>query len=228
MIEKSERLEILEMIQNGVISASQGADLLKALENAYEDGVAYDQDEEEIADQTAHETDQSPTQQDEEGFTGKRSPEEESLMSAQTSRRRGWWLVPLWAGTAITILSGALMYWAFQSTGFSFWFACAWLPFLFGLALMALGGSSRNVRWLHLRVQQKHGEWPERIAFSFPLPLRLAAWFLRTFGRFIPKFEGTGIDEIILALEQNTNAENPFYVEVDEGEDGERVQIYIG
>jgi hypothetical protein len=33
---------------------------------------------------------------------------------------------------------------------------------------------------------------------------------------------------MILALGRNTGPEAPFYVEVDEGENGEQVQIYIG
>jgi hypothetical protein len=93
---------------------------------------------------------------------------------------------------------------------------------------MALAWASRNSRWLHLRIHQKPGERPQTILLSFPLPLRVTAWFLRTFGRSIPQLKNSGVDELIQALEQNTVLADPFYIEVDEGEDGERVQIYIG
>jgi len=93
---------------------------------------------------------------------------------------------------------------------------------------MALAVSSRTSRWLHLRVHQKPGERPQTIAISFPLPLRFAAWFVRNFGRYIPKLDQTGLDEMILALGKTTGPNSPFYIEVDEGEDGEQVQIYIG
>jgi hypothetical protein len=51
---------------------------------------------------------------------------------------------------------------------------------------------------------------------------------VRTFGRFIPQLDRAGLDEMILALGQTTSKENPFYVEVNEGDTGERVQVYIG
>ena len=139
-------------------------------------------------------------------------------------------MIPLWVGVGITVIGALLMAWAYQATGFSFWFGCSWLPFLFGIAVMAMAWSSRSARWLHLRVQQEQGEWPRTIAFSIPLPLRFAAWFLRTFGQFIPKVNETGVDlgQLIQIFEDNTNSDTPFYVEVDEGENGEKVQIYIG
>jgi hypothetical protein len=58
--------------------------------------------------------------------------------------------------------------------------------------------------------------------------VRLAAWFLRLFSPFIPKLRDTGVDELILALDETTTPDNPFYVEVNEGKDGEKVQVYIG
>ena len=116
------------------------------------------------------------------------------------------------------------MLWVYQSTGFSFWFGCTWLPFLLGVAVIAMAWGSRSARWLHLR------EWPRTFAFSFPLPLHFAAWFMRTFGKFIPQVNEIGLDfdQLIEAFETSTNPETPFYIEVDDGEGGEKVQIYIG
>ena len=90
--------------------------------------------------------------------------------------------------------------------------------------------ASRTARWIHVRVNTGHAsrEWPRKISLSFPLPIRLTAWFLRAFGQFIPDLKKTGVDELILALEDNTSPENPLFVDVHEGEDGERVQVYIG
>ena len=141
-----------------------------------------------------------------------------------------YWVIPLWIGVGITILGSLLMLWVYQSSGFSFWFACTWLPFLIGVALIAMAWGSRSARWLHLRVQQEPGEWPQTIAFSFPLPLNFAAWFMRTFGQFIPEVNKYGLDfdQIIKSFADSTTPETPFYVEVDEGDHGEKVQIYIG
>jgi hypothetical protein len=141
---------------------------------------------------------------------------------------RRWWMIPMWVGIGVTILGGLLMYLAWSSNGFGFWFACAWFPFLIGVAAMALAWSSRYARWLHIRIQQKPGEKPERIAISFPIPLRFTAWILRNFGRYIPNVDATGLDEIILAVKDSTTIEAPLFIDVDEGENGERVQIFIG
>lgn len=141
---------------------------------------------------------------------------------------RRWWMLPLWAGVGFTVLGGWLMYLDLQNSNIGFWFLCAWVPLLLGVAVMTLAWQSRTARWLHLRVYQKPGEWPQKIAISFPLPIRLTAWVLRTFRDKIPGLPDTSIDELILALGESATPENPLYVEVDQGEDGERVQIYIG
>ena len=121
-----------------------------------------------------------------------------------------------------------MLYLAYQNAGYSFWFFCTWVPLALGLILMALAWYSRTARWLHLRIYQGAGEWPQRIALSFPLPIRTSAWALRKFGRWIPQLEGTSIDELLLALDQNTTSDQPFYVEVEDDKDGDRVQVFIG
>jgi hypothetical protein len=47
-------------------------------------------------------------------------------------------------------------------------------------------------------------------------------------GSRIPSLNGTSIDEVILAVANTTDAKNPIYIQVDEGQDGEKVEIYIG
>lgn len=228
MNEKNERVQILEMIENGTITASEGASLLKALEA---DILA---EEFHPGDDYRSET-KSPQ---DEAFSfeseSSREPLSGNVLSEtfdpEIDKWRRWWMIPLWVGVGITVIGALLMAWAYQTTGFSFWFGCSWLPFLFGIAVMAMAWGSRSARWLHLRVQQEPGDWPRTIAFSIPLPLRLAAWFLRTFGHFIPQVNEAGVDlgQLIQIFEDNTNSDTPFYVEVDEGENGEKVQIYIG
>jgi hypothetical protein len=36
------------------------------------------------------------------------------------------------------------------------------------------------------------------------------------------------VDELLRALDENTSPDNPLFIEVAEGEHGERVQIFIG
>ena len=143
-----------------------------------------------------------------------------------------WWVIPFWIGLAVMMVAGLLMLSALQSSGMGFWFFCAWLPFLAGVAVLALAWGSRTSRWLHVRVNTGQDEWPRKIAVSFPIPTRLVAGLLRVAGPHIPglreRLNGTALDELILALDETTSSQTPFYVDVAEGESGERVQVYIG
>ncbi len=231
MTDKNERIQILEMIKSGVITAEEGARLLQALE-------ADDRLEESLDDQVHDSASDGMPGASPGSFSGTVEDEFGSLdgevieneFEPNIEKWKRYWVIPLWIGVGITILGSLLMLWVYQSSGFSFWFACTWLPFLIGVALIAMAWGSRSARWLHLRVQQEPGEWPQTIAFSFPLPLNFAAWFMRTFGQFIPEVNKYGLDfdQIIKSFADSTTPETPFYVEVDEGDHGEKVQIYIG
>jgi hypothetical protein len=146
----------------------------------------------------------------------------------ELNKWKHWWFIPFWVGVGITIVGGLLMYWAYSASGFGFWFACAWFPFLLGVAVLALAWGSRSVPWVHVRVHQRPGETPERIAISIPIPVRLTAWGFRTFGHFIPNVDASGLDAIVLALNDIADSDTPLYVDVDDGEDGEHVQVFIG
>ncbi|MBC8509965.1 MAG: hypothetical protein H8D34_34390 [Chloroflexi bacterium] len=206
----AERLKILEMIDQGVISAEEGYSLLQALAD----------DEPTPIDDADADADAIQVTIDQE------SPQ--TLDPEDIRKWKRWWFIPLWIGAGITAISGGLMYLAWRASEFGFWFACSWLPFLLGVMVLALAWGSQKSPWLHVRVQQKPGEIPQKIAISFPIPIRLTAWSLRTFGHFIPNMDATGLNEIILALGDTTEQEIHLFVDVDEGEDGEKVQVFIG
>jgi hypothetical protein len=138
-----------------------------------------------------------------------------------------WWVIPMWAGVGITVVGGALMYAAYANNGFGFWFACTWFPFMLGVLLMALAWGSRTTPWLHVRIHQRPGQSPQKIAISFPLPIRLAGWGLQTFGHHIPNMEGVDLENMLVAMKESAKDGTPFFVDVDD-EDGERVQVFIG
>jgi hypothetical protein len=139
-----------------------------------------------------------------------------------------WWMLPLWIGVAFAVFGGLFMALAYQSSGAGFWLVCASLPMILGMLVIVLAWLSRSAPWLHLRVRQAPGEKPERIAISMPLPVRPAAWFLGFFGRWIPDIREQSWDEVIRAVGEKTSPENPLFIQVDEGEFGEKVEIYIG
>jgi hypothetical protein len=270
MVSETERAKILEMIEDGTITAEQGLSLL----NALDDSLSPDDEDlliepevylEEI--ETIHPTDYLDGTETEESLAelvnlsaaatlpstspnipalsvaesekfqetappqGKAEPVEPDQAPPsvdEINKWKRWWVIPFWIGAAITVIGGLLMYWAFSANGLGFWFACAWFPFLFGVAALALAWSSRTTPWLHVRVHQAPGETPRKIAISFPIPIRLTAWGLRVFGHHIPHMEGTNLDEMILALRDVAKDGTPFFVDVNEGEDGEHVQVFIG
>jgi hypothetical protein len=229
---KNERLQVLEMIENGVITAEEGARLLNAL-GEHASSSADDVDFLPSNSKDAINSGFSPPASrssfvSEDPVPGYANEAGDRTFETSMQHWQRWWLIPMWVGIAITVASGILMFAALQTSGIGFWFGCAWVPFLLGVGVMALAWASRTSRWLHLRIHRKPGESPQSILLSFPLPLRVVAWFFRTFGKSIPQLKNTGVDELVLALEKTTGPENPFYLEVAEGEDGERVQVYIG
>jgi len=205
-----ERLKILEMIQQGTISPQEGLKLIEALGETWEEDLILD------------------SFSDNNGFDTEPLPPAPKFEDEDFNKWRAWWLIPFWLGIVITALSGSLMYWAWSAHGLGFGFVLAWIPFLIGVGVMVLGWNSRTGPWIHIRVNQKPGETPERIAISFPIPIRFIAWAIKTFGSFISGLDNTGIDEVILALGSHEPGEAPLSINVTEGEDGEQVKIYIG
>ncbi len=217
-----ERMHILQMIEDGAVTAEEGLRLLNALAgnkpeleagNAAEAGSA-----EAHASSAAHEAE---------------APQEPPIVhttppAPNMEKWKRWWLIPLWIGVGITTVGALLMYWAYAKTGLSLWLACLSLPFAVGVLVIALAAATRTAKWIHIRVNTGKDEWPRNIALSFPLPIHLTAWFLRTFRNNIPKFKDTAVDELILAMGESTTPDNPLYVEVNEGANGEHVQVYIG
>lgn len=215
MSNEAERMHILQMIEDGKITAAEGLRLLNALTGAKPEAQG--------GPEPALEAPPPP-------LSPPPAEAEKAPPIPEMGKWKLWWLIPLWIGLGITVCGGLLMYWAYSAGGFSFWFACATLPFLFGVLVAALASASRTSRWIHVRVNRGEAadDGPKNIRISFPLPIRLAAWCLRVFAPFIPKLKDTGVDELILALEESTSPENPLFVDVHEGEGGERVQVYIG
>jgi hypothetical protein len=85
-----------------------------------------------------------------------------------------------------------------------------------------------QVPWLHVRIQQRQGR---RIAFSFPLPLTLANWGLRIAYRFVDQNTVPHLDtaaELVKGMRGSlrTSGGEPIVVDVDDADD--RVQVYIG
>ena len=206
-----ERLEILEMIQQGKISSEEGLKLIEALSENWEaEDQEYLQAKEEMLYPPDDREDPAP-----------------EITSDEMEKWRRWWVIPFWIGVGITVLGGALMYWGWSAWGIGLGFIAAWIPFLIGLGIMALGWNSRTGPWIHIRVHQKPGESPQKIALSFPIPVRFFAWSIKTFSRWVPDMP-EGVEGVLMALGDFSPGDRPLSINVDDEEDGEKVNIYIG
>lgn len=212
MSPSKERNQILEMIENNTISAEEGLLLLQALETSQEE------DESQAGGDYGEALDGEVLE-----GPGEPAPAPKDLL-----KWKRWWIIPLLIGLGVTLLSGGLMYSAWNVHGFGVLFLLTWVPFGIGVAITAFAWGSRHSPWLHLRIQQKPGEKPQRIAFSFPIPIRVTAWALRKFGHRIPQMDATGLDELLIALKDTANENMPLVIDVDEGQNGEKVQVIIG
>jgi hypothetical protein len=208
-----ERKAILQMVEDGRITADQALVLIRELE----------QDPPETGPEAAQAADGpgtvNPAQQE--------SPAPELERAA--ARVRSLWQIPLAVGLLVAYLSAFGIYTVMQNAGYNFWFYCLWVPFFLGVAVVAIAAWSRTAHWLFVNVDHSRAhDGPRRIFLGFPLPLDLAGWFLRTFGSRIEGLRNTHVDEVVQAISMAKSMREPLIVNVDESGNGERVQVFIG
>ncbi|MDY6876629.1 MAG: hypothetical protein SWK90_10585 [Chloroflexota bacterium] len=134
------------------------------------------------------------------------------------------WRAVFWSGVVMMAGGGLLVAAVYAWEIAPGWQTCGWVLFTLGLLVLMIGWWLQRARWLSVRVRQSG----PNVTLAFPLPLALVAWGLRIAQPFVPQLREMGMDELILALREEVRDGHPFAVEVDEGEDGEQVQIYFG
>jgi hypothetical protein len=205
----SERAQILKMIDDGKISAEEGLKLMQALA----------QDEEAEAETPLLETESS-------GEAEWQPAPPDPVIERLKRRVRSFYLVPLFGGTFLTVFFAWLMYQSINSGSMGVMFYCLLFPaLLFGILLLTVGAASQKSSWVYVDVQQKPGEKPGRIMIGFPLDL--ARWLMNTFKGNIPHAERDKAN-MVLNIMNETTSEEPIVVQVDEGKDGDKVNVYIG
>ncbi|HNS50598.1 MAG TPA: hypothetical protein PKO09_05395 [Anaerolineae bacterium] len=196
---ENDRMQVLQRLEAGEIDAATALRLLKEIEPV---GV-----------------EAGPLEQPEDG---------ETITAARAGGQppNHWarfWLFPLAAAGILLAVGGLILFFVLLTGAARGWRVCGWLPLTLGVLGVLFALWSRSAKWLHVRVQEKHGK---RIAISFPVPLTLVAWILRVVGPFVPQLRETGADEMILAF-RDTGRDEPLHLQVDD-EDGEHVEIYVG
>jgi hypothetical protein len=137
---------------------------------------------------------------------------------------QNWWLIPLMVGLVV-LVGGYLL----SQLG-GWWWACAAPTLFIGLVVVTLAAVSINSPWVHVRVKSKDKGSGSNVRVSLPLPLGLTGFLLRRFGHFAgDALDGTMVDEILVALEGDLKqGGDPIYIEVDDDESGEIVEVYLG
>jgi hypothetical protein len=135
-----------------------------------------------------------------------------------------FWLYPLWAGVGTVVIGAILLYAVYGARAGWGWAVCGWPLFALGVLITATAWWLRTARWVHVCVRGK-----ENVTLSLPIPIRLTAWAVKIAQPFVPQLKGTGVDEVILGLGDTLKEGNePLYVDVNDDESGEHVQVYIG
>lgn len=197
---------ILQMLENGSITAEEAEKLLAAL-NA-ESNVVESEAQQVITPDLAEETTYNP--------------------QPALSRFRHYWRIPFIVALGSLILSfvGLTLMYQSSSQVALLGFICVWSIFIVALITTTFFLFVRNAPWLHLRVKEKEGR---RIAISLPLPMRLGQWGINIAKRFVPTGQRANLEmasNFMRELSENPNQE-PFVVDIDD-EDGDQVQIFIG
>ena len=204
-----ERRKILQMVQDGKISAEQAASLMRALEQDLAET------EVEVIETAAG--------------AGSEARNEASEFEQVKARARRFAMIPLWIGVFITIFSAWGMYSIQQNNGTNFWFFFLMVPLFLGVLLIALGAGAQSAKWLYVNVARRNAQdGPRNITLGFPLPLGLTAWILRNFGHHMRGMNNTNVDEIIQILDATGKSGAPLIINANDNEDGEHVQVYIG
>jgi hypothetical protein len=205
-----ERRKILQMVEEGKISAEEAASLMRALD---EDSVE--------AQVEAYEADAGS------GFDGSASSASE--FDNVKARARRFAMIPLWIGVSIAVFSAWGIFGIQQNDGLNFWSFCLMFPLMLGVLLIAIGSAGQGSKWLYVNVDRRYAsDWPKNITLGFPIPLGLTSWFIRNFGHNINGMNKAQVDGIVEVLNATGNSDDPFIVNVDDDDDGDRVQVYIG
>jgi hypothetical protein len=214
MVDQAER-KILNMVEQGIISAEEGLRLINAMGAGKNGGSNVDEPHPEGVNVSVEDVlePSAPRISDEE--------------LKRMKRLKRWWILPFAIGLLITTLGAVWMYTGYINRGFGWGFWLAWIPFILGIFIVAVSFQTSRSVWLHVRIKQKPGESPSRISISLPLPISLAKWFMSVFGHKIPGLKDQPIGDLSELLD-NISPEAPFYVHVNDEEDGEEVEVFIG
>ena len=197
-----QRLEILNKLRDGEISADEAEKLLSELgTETYESNLE------------DHKVVILPKGEDK-GIT----------QTADIPKFENFWQWITIAGASVFVVLGAIM----VSIGSFFMLMCLGPFVALGFGVAALGLWSKSSHWIHVRVQEKDGD---KISISLPFPIGFASTIVRFIQPWI-NMQTDDVDlsqfnfaEMIQLMGDELSPENPIMVAVDDDED--QVLVYI-
>lgn len=197
-----ERAKILEMVAAGKLTPDEASELLAVLGDV----------------SSSEEQDAQPDAEVDESYTAP---------PMEAPRFGNVWLIPLYVGLVVFVCGALAVFPLYDSSGSWLLVVCGWPLFFLGLLTMLIAWFVRKSRWIHIRVSNVDGG-QRNIKISLPIPLGLTAFAFRIGARFVPQLQDTNVDEVITALNEGLQQDEPLFIDVQEGDDGERVQVFIG
>jgi hypothetical protein len=211
----NEKLQILQMVQEGKITVDEASDLLEALESQ--------------APPPAAGVDVAPSQDG--ALPASEAPA--PTIPPEMERFRRFSYLAFAILLVITLLTGWGSYALFRRAEGRITFGFVTVSALFVLAFAAtvLALWATTVPWLHVRISPAKDSAGTRLAISMPLPLGLAGWGLRFAHRFVDKETNRHLDAagaLVLAMKNDLGKPGADPIVVDVDDEDERVQVYIG
>ncbi len=203
-----ERLQILQMVQDGVITVAEAESLLDALAT--------------VPPATAPDAAPVPLDIPRPGPHGQ-TPRE-AAPDMQHFRR--YWEYPFIIGLIMLGVAGLCA----SNTPVPLLSFCGWFVFVVAGLIALVGWFSQWSPWMHVRIREHDGS---RIAFSLPLPLRLAGIVADIAHVFVRRFadretaDNVQMTASFLSTLETEELDEPIMIEIVE-EDGDHVRLYFG
>lgn len=126
-------------------------------------------------------------------------------------------------GVAIVAAGGFLLARAYGREGMP-GLTWGWVVFALGVLGLLLGWWLRRARWLTIRVREHDGA---AFSVALPVPLGLSVLAVRVAKPFVPQLQGMDAEALMGAMRDELRDGGAFVVQVDEGEDGDFVELTI-
>ncbi|PKN99096.1 MAG: hypothetical protein CVU42_09530 [Chloroflexi bacterium HGW-Chloroflexi-4] len=202
------KLEILRKVENGTLSIEEGAELIGILE-----GAKSEPEPQRVGSQSGDMNLGSMSSTDKHEVSG---------------CWKAAWSMFLVGGAILTGFSAYWIYQGYTNKGLGWGFWLSWIPMLIGIGLMIFGWALMDSPWMHVKVHSEKSGNKGIFIFSMPVPFNIARWVMQNFGQYMPdEVKSHEILDVLDQAESSIKRGEPFQVQVDDENDGTKVDIVI-